>query len=255
MIAQPFALGDSIIHRLDPRIRVSAAVAVALFIALSTRLAVPAAGLVVGAALAAFARLDPRRLLKRMLEVNLFIILLWLLVPFTQPGKTMFRLGPLTASAEGVRLSLAIFLKCNAIVLTLTALVATIDVVRLGHALHDLRVPPKLVHLLLFTVRYLDVIGREYARLSQALKVRGFRPGTNRRTYRTYAYLVGTLLVRSVDRAQRVSAAMKCRGFRGRFYLLTHFHPGRRDAVFAATAGIILGILAWLQWTTISWYG
>ncbi len=93
----------------------------------------------------------------------------------------------------------------------------------LGHALAHLHVPRKLAHLLLFTVRYLDVLEREYRRLRAAMKVRSFRPRMNRHTYRAYGYLVGMLLVRSFDRSERVLAAMKCRGFRGRFYLLDHF--------------------------------
>ena len=55
------------------------------------------------------------------------------------------------------------------------------------------------------------------------MKMRGFRPRMNWHTYRTYGYLVGMLLVRSLERSERIVAAMKCRGFRGRFYLLDHF--------------------------------
>ena len=82
----------------------------------------------------------------------------------------------------------------------------------LGHALGHLHVPRKLAHLLLFTVRYLDVLDREYRRLRAAMKVRSFRPRMSLHTYRAYGYLVGMLLVRSFDRSERMLAAMKCRG-------------------------------------------
>jgi len=251
VIGQRFVHGDSPIHRLDPRPRFVAALLLTLLIAMSTRPAVALAGLAVGAAFVALARLRPLDLLKRLLEVNVFIVVLWLFLPFTHPGEPIWHLGPLTATREGVRFALLITLKCNAIILTLTALVATVDVVRLGHALYHLRVPAKLIHLLLFTIRYFDVLHREYHRLSAALKVRCFRPRTNRHTYRTYAYLIGTLLVRSLDRAQRVMAAMKCRGFRGRFYVLDHFALARRDVVFGAAAALALGLLGWMQWTVM----
>ena len=45
----------------------------------------------------------------------------------------------------------------------------------------------------------------------------------NGHSYRTFGYLVGMLLVRSFDRSERVLAAMKCRGFRGQYWLLDHF--------------------------------
>ena len=109
--------------------------------------------------------------------------------------------------------------------------------------------PDKLSHLLLFTVRYLDVLHREYLRMRAAMKVRGFRPRMDRHTYRSYGYLVGMLLVRSFERSERIMAAMKCRGFRGHFYLLDHFaFSRRRDLPFCATSLALLLTVAWLEW-------
>jgi cobalt/nickel transport system permease protein len=122
------------------------------------------------------------------------------------------------------------------VVLTLVVLLGTMDAVTLGHTLHHLHVPEKLTHLMLFTVRYLDVLNREYLRLRAAMKARGFRPRFNRHTYRSFGYLVGMLLVRSLDRAERIAAAMKCRGFQGHFFLLDHFAFSRRDVPFCLAA-------------------
>ena len=126
-------------------------------------------------------------------------------------------------------------LKANAAVLAVTALIGTMDAVTLGHALAHFHVPQKLTQLMLFMVRYFDVLGREYARLRAAMRVRCFRPAMNRHSYRTFGYLVGMLLVRSFDRSERVLAAMKCRGFCGRYYMLDHFaFVPRRDGPFYA---------------------
>jgi cobalt/nickel transport system permease protein len=64
-------------------------------------------------------------------------------------------------------------------------------------------------------------------------------------TYRTYAFLVGMLLVKAVDRAERVRWAMLCRGFQRRFYSLQEFRAGASGALFlvlmtAAVAGIVV---------------
>lgn len=83
-------------------------------------------------------------------------------------------------------------------VLAIMALVGTMDVVVLGHApctISGCRRNP--IHVMLFSVRYFDVLRREHHRLAAAMKVRGFRPRMDRHTYRTYGYLVGMLLVRS----------------------------------------------------------
>jgi cobalt/nickel transport system permease protein len=114
--------------------------------------------------------------------------------------------------------------------------------------LEHLYVPEKLTHLLLFTVRYLEILDRQYRQLTAAMRIRGFRPRMDAHTYRSYGYLVGMLLVRSLDRSERVLAAMKCRGFCGRFYLLDHFEFGVADVRFAAAVAAVLVCLASVEW-------
>jgi cobalt/nickel transport system permease protein len=74
------------------------------------------------------------------------------------------------------------------------------------------------------------------------METRAFRPGYNLHTFRSFGNLFGLLLVRSLDRSERVLAAMKCRGFQGRFYILHAFAWMRRDTVFSvcAAAGVVL---------------
>jgi cobalt/nickel transport system permease protein len=111
------------------------------------------------------------------------------------------------------------------------AFVATMSVFTMGRAMRHLHVPNKIVQLFFFTYRYIHVIHMEYQRLMKTLKIRGFYPRTNLHTYRTYAYLVGMVIVRSHDRAERVRAAMLCRGFSGTFYDLSEFSFKASDLV------------------------
>jgi len=185
---------------------------------------------------------------RRMIPVNVFMLLLIAVMPLTSGGQEIGRLGPLSYGEDGLRLALTIAVKGNAIVLMLVALLGSLDITTVGHALNHLRVPDKLTHLLLFTVRYIDVLRREYSRLSAAMRLRGFRPRANIYTYRTYGHMIGMLLVRSLDRSERVVAAMKCRGFRGHFYLLDHFHYSGRDVPFVFAAAVVLMGLVCLEW-------
>jgi cobalt/nickel transport system permease protein len=121
------------------------------------------------------------------------------------------------------------------------ALLGTSPVFTLVHAPSHLWVPGKIVHLFFFCFRYVHVIHKEYHRLVNAMKVRGFKPGTNMHTYWTYAYLVGMLLVKSFDRSQRILAAMKCRGFKGKFYILHHYGMKKADYVLG-TVTILLSL-------------
>jgi len=237
------------IDRIDPRARIVAATVFSLLAAVVNGSAALGLALAVALAAAAAAPLRPRDVLRRLAPVNLFMLLLLLFLPWSTAGTPLVSIGPIRYTREGLAMAVGIALKGNAIVLVLVALLGTQDLVTLGHALRHLRVPEKLIHLLLFTVRYLDVLDREYGRLRGAMKMRGFRPRMDGHTYRSYGHLVGMLLVRSLDRSDRIVAAMKCRGFRGRFYLLDHFAYSGRDGWFAATSLAVLAAMAWLEWS------
>ncbi|MEW6262339.1 MAG: cobalt ECF transporter T component CbiQ [Thermodesulfobacteriota bacterium] len=232
MHLEEFAGGSSLLHKLDPRIKLVAAFLFSLAAALADRPLVLAAGLAASVLLLFLARLPWAKVAYRLALVNVFIVLIWVFLPFSQPGRPWFHLAGLTASVEGVRLAAEITVKSNAIVLAIITLLSTSPIFALVHALRHLYVPDKLVNLFFFTYRYFQVIHREYLRLRAAMKVRCFRPRTDWHTYRSLAFLLGMLLVRSLDRAARVHQAMLCRGFDGRFWMLDHFALKRRDLVF-----------------------
>lgn len=252
MIGEEFSAGDSLIHRLDPRVKIVAVSFFSVVVAVSNRFVVLMSALALGFFIVLLARVPMRQLVRRLVPVNIFILFLWLFLPFTVQGEPLFSVGPLVGTHEGVLYATQISLKSNAIVAVLIALVASSSILTLGHAMHELRVPKKIVHLFFFTYRYIHVIGREYVRLVNAMKVRGFRPGTNMHSYKTFAYLVGMLLVRSCDRAERVRNAMLCRGFRGRLYSLSDFSMKTRDVISLIVMLTIVLALGALEWIVIA---
>ncbi len=245
MISEPFAFGDSLVHRIDPRIRVIFAVLYSFAVALSNSLVTLLAALAASLLLVLLARLDGAQVLKRLKVVAGFVLLMWLVLPLTFEGAALLRLGPVTLTRPGVLLSAAITLKSTAILLAFIALAATLSFSELGRALHRLGCPGKFVHHLLITYRYIYVIEAEYHRLTRAARIRSFRPKTSLHTYKTYAYMVGMLFVRASERAVRVHRAMCCRGFDGRFYCLTHFPATHWNWFFALLmTGILSGLAA-----------
>jgi cobalt/nickel transport system permease protein len=245
MISEPFAVGVSPLHRLDPRIRLVSGAVYSAVVALCMQFAALAVALSLSILLVALARLRWGDVLKRLLVVNGLVVFLWAAIPLTFPGEGLFDLGFLQFSRQGVVLAAQITLKSNAIVMAFIALVATMPFSTVGHALHRLRVPDKIIHLLLMTYRYIFVLEQEYQRLIRAARIRGFQPGTNFHTYRTYAYLVGMLFVRAAERAERVRWAMICRGFKRKFYSLHEFKAGAGSLVFLfLIATAVLGIAA-----------
>jgi cobalt/nickel transport system permease protein len=240
MISEPFAIGDSMIHKLDPKIRVSLTVVYSFVIALAYQFPVLIIALVLSSILVTIARVNIKEVLKRMVIVNALIFLLWVILPFTFHGEVLTRMGSFAIYRPGVTLAAQITLKSNAILLAFIALIATMPFATLGYALHRLRVPDKIVYLLLMTYRYIFVIEQEYKRLLRAAKIRGFQPGTNINTYRTFSYVIGMLFVRSAARAERVHQAMLCRGFKGKFYSLQEFQTGMASWLFSILMTVLI---------------
>ena len=249
MISEPFAIGESLLHRLDPRIRLSITVLYAFVVALSYQFSVLVLALGFSSILILISRLRVREVLKRLVIVNVLILFLWLLMPFTFKGEVLTRIGPFAIYRPGVILAAQITLKSNAILLAFIALVATMSFSTLGHSMYRLRVPEKIVYLLLMTYRYIFVIEEEYLRLMRAAKIRGFQPGTNANTYRTYSHVIGMLFVRAAARAERVHQAMLCRGFNGKFYSLQEFQANAASWVFAILMTTITVGLIIMEWS------
>lgn len=236
-----------LLTRLDPRVRVACAAAFALLICLCEDPRALAWGVAVAALLLAVSGVPPRRALRRLAAVNTFMLVLVVTLPPFVPGATLFSLGRVAWSAEGLLRVAQIAARANAAMMMLTALLGNLESAHLGFALSGVGVPSKFAHLFLFMVRYLEIIHQEYHRLRDAMSLRGFRPRFNRHSFRTFGFLVGRLLVRSAQRSERILEAMKCRGFRGRFYVLTPWRIRRVDRVFAAGALICMVALVVME--------
>ncbi|MCS6622516.1 cobalt ECF transporter T component CbiQ [Roseibacterium beibuensis] len=231
----------------DPRARIIVAVVYAVVVVACSRIEVLALAFALSVALLLASRLLITRTLKRMAAMDGFILFMLVLLPFTVPGDPIFAVWGFTASWQGVLHAVEIALTANAVVLALLVLVGTLEPVTLGHALHALGMPERLVHLLMFSIRYIGTLREEYLRLRTAMKVRGFRPGTNWHTYRSYGYLVGMMLVRAVERSERILGAMKCRGFSGRIVMLHRFEATRSDLSFGLAAVAAMAVLLLLD--------
>lgn len=225
IIQEPFASGSSWIYRIDPSTKIAAGVTISIEIAVLSHLPTLIAANLLALMLITTARLPLLPVLKRLSVAAVFLLLIWILLPLTYEGAPAFRWGVLTWTRPGIDLAARITLKSTSILMIFMALPATMPIAALGRGLNRLQVPDKLVFLLLMTYRYIFVMADEYQRLSRAARIRGFRPGTNIHTYRTYAYLIGMLFVRAKARADRVYHAMLCRGFNGKFHTLTTVSP------------------------------
>ena len=247
-IVEPFACGNSFFHRLDPRIKIITAAMFSIVVALTYELTILFVSAISALAILIAARLPLKKVFWRLIVVNGFILVLWLFLPFTTPGKTLFTLFGLEATVEGVDYAVLITIKSNTIILACIALLSTCSVFKLVHALYYLYVPDKLVHIFYFSYRYIHVINLEYVRLTNAMKIRCFIPRNNLHTYKSLAYLIGMLILKSYERSRRIYNAMLCRGFKGKFYILESYEINASDWLFGIISLLFIAGLVVIQW-------
>jgi cobalt/nickel transport system permease protein len=141
MLQEPFAFGDSFVHKLDPRIRLVTAGLYSIAVALSRDFQALSAAVLIAFVLVMLAQLSAREIIKRITVVNSLMVLLWLVLPLTFQGSTALTFGPLTVYHGGIIMAAQITLKSNAILLALIALVTTMNSSTLGYALNWLHAP------------------------------------------------------------------------------------------------------------------
>jgi len=235
------------ISRLDSRWKLAALLPAAFLIPLLQTLP-PALIAGVGAiVLCAAARFPLRWLLGRLVGVAFFFSFFLAWLPFIPSrGETACHLGWIAVYPAGFYLACLLLVKALALVSIMLILFATAPLQDTCKAAHALRVPGILIHLLLLTYRFVHLAAEEFARLRIALRVRGFRNRACGHSYRTVGQVAGTLLVRSLERAERVGHAMRCRGFDGTFRSLQERRTELMDVLmFTTIIGIAAALWVW----------
>jgi cobalt/nickel transport system permease protein len=210
--------------------------------------AAAAVAAVAAAGLALAAGLSRPWLLRRLGTLALALVPLLVLLPLTidSAGPAWWEWGWLRVSVRGTELAATLALRALAILALALTLLASAAVTDLARAARSLLVPGLLVQLFLLSYRYTFVLAAELFRLRVAIWSRGFRARMNRHTYRTVGHVTGTLLVRGTERAERVAAAMRCRGFDGHFRTLTHFRTRPADVLtFLLLTASAAALVAW----------
>jgi cobalt/nickel transport system permease protein len=238
---------QSLLGRLDARWRLAALVLAALCVALLNEFSPALTGLFLAIALAALCRIPWGWLGRRLGALTLFILVFVGWLPWLQPeGGQSLRVGPLSLSAPGVMLALTILCKSLTLVTLIVILNVSAPLETTLQAATSLRVPRLLTHLILLVHRYLFLFGDEFGRMRIALRVRGYRNQMNLHTYRTVGHITGALLIRGYERAERVSQAMRCRGFSGQFHSLSDFKTRPVDVLgFLVIAASAAGLSVW----------
>lgn len=244
--------GTSLVHRLDPRLKLLAVVAYVLAATSAPPGGWLALAALAGLALAAvgLARIPLAEALKRSSIALPFAGIVAISLPFTHAGQAVWSWSAgglrLTVTDAGLLLFATVVVKSWLSVMVSGLLVATTRFTDLVHALRALRVPAMLTTTISFMVRYLFVLMEEATRLMIAREARSAgKGGSVAWRARVLGGMIGSLFIRSYERSERIYAAMLSRGYSGAIRTLTPLAWRSRDtwaslAWSLALAGVVV---------------
>lgn len=221
---------DTGVHRLDPRAKIITSAVFILCVVSFPKYELSALlpFVLYPLWLAGIGRIPLGFVLKKLIAVAPFAFLVGIWNPFLDK-KILMHFG--TVGVTGGWLSfLSIMARFALTVGTAFILIAVTSFQGLCLGLQRLGVPKVMTVQLLFLYRYLFVLGGEAMRMARARALRTF--GGRGMGLRVFSHIVGHLLMRTLDRAQRVYQAMLARGFDGEIRIKREITFGAAEAVF-----------------------
>ena len=178
-------------------------------------------------------------------------------IPFITPGPALWVVPGLgwTVTTTGLERFITILLRTWLAVQAGVLLSATTPIPQLLWGMQSLGIPRLLVAVIGFMVRYIFVLGDEVLRMLRARSSRSpHLPGHRHPGIlwqgRMAGMMVGSFFLRSLERSERVYAAMASRGYRGEIRLLERPAMTASDWSALALLGMALaGVMAVGIWS------
>ncbi|MFE2041787.1 cobalt ECF transporter T component CbiQ [Streptomyces sp. NPDC059477] len=240
--------GHSPVHRLPPHTKIAAVFAFVVVVVSTPRAAMWAFGLyaVLLAVVAALARVPAGFLLKRLL-IEVPFVAFAVLLPFVAQGERTEVLG-MSLSVNGLWGAWNVLAKGTLGVAASVLLASTTELRALLLGLQRLKLPPLLVQIASFMIRYGDVITDEMRRMRIARESRGFE-ARGVRHWGVLAKSAGALFIRSYERGERVHLAMISRGYAGSMPVIDEVSADRAQWSYALALPVAALVVCLLGWT------
>jgi cobalt/nickel transport system permease protein len=248
-----FAHLESPVHRLDPRAKIISSFFFVLMVVLTSIGDYLAFGLFLAliSIILAVSMVPFTYVFRHSLLVLPFAGLVGLSLLFVKEGDVIwsFASGPLllTVSYEGLHMFLTVLLKSWLSVLAMLMLVSTTRFPALLKGLEWFRVPSLMLMVISFMYRYIFLLTDELMRMKAARDSRG-QPSGIIENLDTAGSMIGSLFVRSYERAEKAYLAMCSRGFDGQIRTVHSFSIGVNDMAFVllfCSFALAIYIMGW----------
>lgn len=213
-VLDEYANLNSPIHRWDVRYKLIALITLMFAFATVKNWYLIPLMLLVTAMLYGISKLPLFFLVSRLRYPGFFLLGVIFLLPFLSGKIIVWQLGFLTIRQEGCLAVILIVSRFFAIMTTGLILFGTNSFLTTVKGMRKLGISPILADMLLLSYRYIFELSHQLNMMLKATKLRGFqRSKISRRNLSVYAALIGSLLVRSYQQAERVYQAMLLRGY------------------------------------------
>ncbi len=239
---------DSLIHKIDPRVKFITLVVFILFIIFTKPTAFGIFGLygVLIFVLILLSKIPITFVLKRSLVVIPFVLIIAIFIPFFKKGKVAgsysFGTFQLSVTYEGLMILWNVLIKAYLSILCMIVLALSTKFSNLLKALENMKCPKLMTMILAFMYRYIYVLADELMRMKRA---RDSRTVGGKRWFhiKALANMLGVLFIRAYERGERVYLAMCSRGFNGQIRTLQNFKLTKTDFCFLLTIAILLIVI------------
>ena len=223
---------DSPFHRWDPRYKLVGFLALIFAFSFVRDLYMLLAMVVVTVTIYIVSKLPVSFMLSRLRYPSFFLLALVLILPFIAGQTIVMSIGPLDVHQEGLLSVLLIATRFLSILTIGLILFGTAPFLTTIKAMRALGLPAILTDMVLLSFRYLHEIGGDLRKMQTAMSLRGFqRHRFSLRGLRIFAWLGGSILVRSYERSESVYKAMILRGYGHAPHPRGEFQTHSRDII------------------------
>jgi cobalt/nickel transport system permease protein len=221
---------DTSIHRVDPRAKLLATLVYIVTVVSFNKYEITGLipFMIFPIVLVAVGNLPPVYLIKKLILAAPFAFFIGIFNPLFD-RQILMHIGPLNISGGWVSFA-SILLRFVLTVSAALVLVASTGFNGVCMALEKTGIPRSLAVQLLFLYRYIFVLVEEASRIARARSLRAF--GARGMGIRVFGSMSGQMLLRTIDRGERIHQAMLCRGFDGEIRILRPMKFGWGDVWF-----------------------
>ncbi len=254
-----FFPGNSIIHKLDPRVKILLIVAFIILLFLTSNFISLAFITVVVFAVILLTKIPVKMYFKGLKSILFILIFTSVLNMFYGTGEPLWQLGFLKITAMGINRAVFVAVRIITLILTSSVLTYTTSPTDLTDALERLMKPLAIFHIkvheiammMTIALRFVPTLLEETDKIMNAQKSRGadMESGGIIKRVKAMVPVLVPLFVSAFNRAYELAVAMECRCYRGgngRTRMKT-LHITKKDVIAVLASVVMLAIVILLN--------